>query len=149
MFELLYRMQAPVWKGLSPGVVWEHGSVGTADVCKEFKRLYIAWVFSPTGVHPVNWEGGTVPLKTAALAAKERCSIYHAGEEKGLPVKLGPGEQLFSRISAPLFTWGSQFILPCQSWEWKFLRWPPPIQQRSRALECSCPRSSREYLPFS
>lgn len=58
--------------------------------------------FSPTGVHPVNWEGGTVPLKTAALAAKERYSIYHAGEEKGLPIKLGPGEQLFSRISAPL-----------------------------------------------
>lgn len=57
--------------------------------------------FSPTGVHPVNWEGGTIPLKTAVLAAKERCSIYHAGEEKGLPIKLGPGEQLFSRFLLP------------------------------------------------
>lgn len=49
--------------------------------------------FSPTVVYPVNWEEGTVPWETAALAAKEKCSIYHAGEEKGrarVACKAGP-----------------------------------------------------------
>lgn len=70
MFELLYRMQAPVWKGLSPRVVLE-----LQTYAKSSSICILLECFSPTGVHPVNWEGGTVPLKTAALAAKERCSI--------------------------------------------------------------------------
>lgn len=88
MFDLFYRMWAPLWKGPSPRVGWEHGSVETADVCKEFKRLYIAWVFPPTVVYPVNWEGGTVPWKTAAWQQRRNAlstMLVRREGEQGLP----------------------------------------------------------------
>lgn len=133
-------MQASLWKGPSPGVVCGH-PVGSAGICKGPKCLYIAWMFfPPTVVHQLKLGRRECPSKSSCSSSKGR---YHAGEEKGagLPVKLGAGEQLFSRISPPSpRLWGSRFPLPFQSWGWKFLRWPPPIQQRSRALEWKLPR---------
>lgn len=56
--------------------------------------------FPPTVVHQLKLGKRECPSKISCSSSKGR---YHAGEEKGagLPVKLGPGEQLFSRISAP------------------------------------------------
>lgn len=144
---VLQNVSLPLERPFSPGVVCEHGSVETAGICKELKCLSVIWVFFfPLWSTQLKLGRRECPSENSCSSSKDK---YHADEEKGrgLPVKLGPGEQLFSWISAPLSLWGSQFILSLQLWGWKFLRWPAPIQQRSRALEYKLPRVRPRVSP--
>lgn len=92
---LSYRLQASCWKGPLPWVFVTMAVMERAQVSS-----YCSTVSSHCILPSRSWVGENVPTKRVALAARDR---YHAGKEKGrgLPAKLGPGEQLFSQSCSP------------------------------------------------
>lgn len=88
-------------EGPLPRVACEHGSDELQASAKRSSVFTLLECFSPLCSTPLNLEKREWPLNAVAPAAKDR---YHASEEetRGLPAKLGPGEQLFPQMSAPL-----------------------------------------------
>lgn len=141
-------MQASLWKGPFPPGWFVNMVVLKLQASAKSSSVFLLFecFFFPLWSTQLKLRRRECPSENSCSSSKDK---YHADEEKGrgLPVKLGPGEQLFSWISAPLSLWGSQFILSLQLWGWKFLRWSAPIQQRSRALEYKLPRVHPRVSP--
>lgn len=121
--------------------------------CRHLQRaqvsLYCLNVFPPTVIHQLQLGRRECPSKTSCSSSKGR---YHAGEEKGagLPVKLGPGEQLFSRISPPSpRLWGLCSLFHSSHEGGSFWGGHPQSSRDQEPWSVSCPGSSRGSLPLS
>lgn len=83
--------------------------------CRHLEKAQVSSYCSAVSSHCVppgwNWVGENVPPEKSCSSSKGQ---DHAGEEKGrgLPAKLGPGEQLFSQSCSPQGEAHSSFLHP-------------------------------------